>query len=224
MTYRISKTVLDRHQIVDFAARAAAHAVALKEWRAHMAKVKEDESRAVPAIDRHMAYPQPRDHELVEAAVNENDEMDYELVDDGPTPEQTLRARKNILLNLVAGIELAAISEILPPGRARLYAMRDNAIVESDNKVAAELYSQRQNEGILKTLKSKVGLGDEPVDIPAEIRRRRTADDSKHLEEQQQRRARIQKVHEAAAQVLHDIEDLTADNIDDWKAPDFKGI
>jgi hypothetical protein len=50
--------------IKDFAAVAASHAVEMKAWRQHMARVKQDEKNDVPIERRHVAYPRPRAHPM----------------------------------------------------------------------------------------------------------------------------------------------------------------
>lgn len=240
MTYRISKTALDRCRLGDFAARSAAHAVAMKEWRAHMGRVADDEKNGVTGIEKHMPHPRPLEHELVEAAVNENDEMDYELVDDGPTPEQILRAQKDNLLGMVSVAEREAIVAVVAPGRQRLFNLRENDIRASDavrlQEIAARK-SQRWNEwsdgqGKKSALK-KIGevlriVQPEPfpddIDVHVETAKTRDPEDAMHLEEQNTRREKMEAIARAAAQVQHDIEDLTAETIGDWKVPDFKGI
>lgn len=62
------------------------------------------------------------------------------------------------------------------------------------------------------------------IDIHAEVAKTRDPEDTKHLEEQKARREKIQAIARAAAQAQHDVEDLTAETIGDWKVPDFKGI
>jgi hypothetical protein len=222
VTYRISKTVLDRQNLGDFAARAATFAVEMKNWRAHMARVKVDEEAGVTGIDKYMPHPRPREHELVEAAVNENDEMDYELVDDTPPPEMILRAHKDQLLLAVSHAERDAIGAVIPPGRHRLFNLRENDIRQADSDRISRLVAKRR--GIVKSLTDAAGISDAGAELAAELKRSRPAQDTQHLEDQEQRRAKVDAIERAAAQAHNDIEDLTVDNIDGWKTPDFKGI
>lgn len=220
MTYRISKIVLERCALGDFAARAATHAVAMKEWRAHMARVKEDEANGVTGIEKHMGHPRPMEHELVEAAVNENDEMDYEIVDDGPTPDQVLRGRKDDLLAEVARAEHAALETIAPAGKRRLLNIRHDDIRTADRGRALKIL---QNRSKLSKAATAVGLLD-PIDIDAEVAKMRPAEETELLEQISIREQRFAVVQRLAAQASHDIEDLTIDSINDWKMPDFKEI
>lgn len=217
MTVRILKSAITG--IEDFPAQAAKHAVEMKEWRAHMARVKADEANPdIAAIDRHWPVRQPDPHPVIAAAVNEKDEMDYELVDDGPTPDQVLRAKKNKLIDLVGAAEHAAVDAILPRGRVRLYGMREDKIRKRDNALMVDLAGPAT---VAKTIKSVVGLGPKMKDLEAEAARQRPADDTLHLEQQQQRREAIEKIRERGAIAHSAIEDLTLETIDDYQLPDF---
>lgn len=218
MTYRISKTVLERCDLGDFAARAAAHAVAMKDWRAHMALVKNDEDKDVPAIERHMPFPRPIEHELVEAAVNERDEMDYKVVDDGPTPDQVLQEKKSQLLLAIAHAETAALETIVPAGKRRLLNMQHNDIRAADMERAAKIVEGR---GKMAKAVTAVGLISAP-DLEAEVAKARPAEETEQLDRHAEREKKFAAIHRAAAQAAHDVEELTPDNIDSWKAPDFK--
>jgi hypothetical protein len=85
--------------ITNFAVAAASHAVETKAWRAHMARVADDQRNDVPIERRHVAYPRPRAHPMIERAIDENDEVNFEVIDDGPTAAELLAARKTELLN-----------------------------------------------------------------------------------------------------------------------------
>lgn len=217
MTFKVLKSQHD--QIDDFATKAATHAVEMKEWRAHQARVKADEANPdVAPIDRHWPVQRPDPHPLVAAAVNEKDEMDYELVDDSPTPDQQLRAKKNRLIDLVSAAEHAAVETIVPRGRARLFGIRESKIRARDAAAMSELLGA---PSITKRLKKAVGLGVDMADLEAEVSRRRSPEDHIHLEDQERRRAAIEEIRSRSA-IAHDaIEDLTADNVDSYKIPDI---
>lgn len=217
MTVRILKSTIAG--IADFPAQAATFAVEMKNWRAHMARVKEDEGKPdLPPIERHWAHPRPSAHPLVERAVNENCEADFEIVDDGPTPDQVLEGKKNDLLNRVSVNEQVALASIVPIARRRSFEIRENDIRNSDSKMAADL-----TPGLLK--KAAVALGAaQPIDVAAEVAKRRPAADTKHLEEQDDRRRRCDVIIRASSQAMADIDGLTLETIDGWKIPDFKGL
>lgn len=199
MTMKILKSAIAG--IPDFPGAAAAHAVEMKHWRAHMQRVKDDEANGVTGIDKHMPHPRPNAHPIVESAVDENDELDFEIVDDGPTPEQILAAKKAVLLRAVGEAEQLAKQEIVPPGKARLLDLREFDIMAGQPRV-----------GMLKKVAVAVGLASMETFSP---------EDQKHLDEQADRRQRMAAVDRQAAQAMHDIENLTLETIDAWKMPTF---
>jgi hypothetical protein len=203
-----------------FDVMVAAHAHEMKNWRAHMARVADDEKNGVTGIDRHVSYPQPEAHPMVAAAVNENDEPDYEIVDDGPTPAQIFEAKKAALLNAVSQAEFAAIEAVVPMGKRRMFAYRETAILAADQQLAAALAPAPP--GLLQSLATKIGLVDqEPVDIVSDVAAQRAPEDTQFLAEQEERRQKIAAIELAAAQAHHDIEDLTPETIDAWQMPDL---
>lgn len=195
--------------IADFPAGAAAHAVEMKAWRAHQRRVEADQKNGVPKAEAHWPQPQPRAHPLVERAVDENDEANFEIVDDLPDP---LIAKKAQLLDQVSRAEVAAIAAVAPPGKRRLHALRENDIRAADGRLFAEL--QAGNGGILRSALSADEMQRAVVDA-------RNPDDTKHLADQDDRRARIAEIERKAAQAHHDIEDLTTETIGSWKPPTF---
>jgi hypothetical protein len=163
-----------------------------------------------------LAYPRPRAYSWVEHAVDEKDEVNFEIVDDGPTAEERLAARKAELINEVAIAENKAIDAVVPPGKRRLFNLRESSIQVADQAKAVALAAS--SIGLLKRL---TGATITPDQIAARIEAERPADDTAHLQAQQQRRARIEAIQLAAAQAHHDIEDLTAETIGSWKLPTF---
>jgi hypothetical protein len=131
-----------------------------------------------------------------------------------------LRLQKNALLSRVAEIEAAAVAAIVAPGRRRLFNMREDQIRIADADRAAMLAEKRVKPGLLKKL---TGAATEE-DIAAAVAEQRPAEDTKHLAEQEERRRRVREVEQLAAQAMHDIEDLTAETIGSWQAPDFSGV
>jgi hypothetical protein len=213
MTFRIVKS----QTFPGFEVAVAAHALEMRNWRAHMARVEVDEKNNVAPIDRHVAHPRPGAHPLVEAAVNEHDIADYEVVDDGPTPAQILEAKKTDLYVAVSRAEQAAIDAIMPRRRHRLFVLREAAIRQADQAVIQELTKKR---GMLASAAAAVGLT-KAVDLSVDVERRRPADDTKFIGEQVARQRKIDAIHRAAAQAHNDIEDLTLETIDAWKMPPF---
>ena len=202
--------------IKDFSVAAAAHASELKAWRAHMDRVADDRKNDVPIERCHVAYPRPRAHPLVERAVDEKDEVNFEIVDDGPTAEEKLAARKAELLSEVSIAENKAIDAVVPPGKRRLFNLRESAIQSADQTKAVALVAS--GAGLVKWLTGGAMTSDH---IVARIEAERPADDTAHLQAQQERRARIEAIQLAAAKAHHDIEDLTAETVGSWKPPTF---
>lgn len=122
-----------------------AHADEWTEWLRHDHLVKEGKADA---------YPPPVARPLIDAAVRRNDDNtvtpDYVIVDDGPTPEQILRTKKNALLAEVGRMEQSAIDAIIPIGKRRLRDMTYNNIMN----VAAT--RSQQEYGALNALQRAV--------------------------------------------------------------------
>lgn len=196
--------------ITDFAAAAASHAVEMKNWRAHQKRVEEDARNAVPKAEAHWPQPQPRAHPIVERAVDENDEANFEIVDD------TLPLKKAALMAEVSRLEQAAIAALLPIGKRRLFALRESDIIERDARLRNDLHAG--NAGLIRKVTGQQLTTEE---IERAITDARGADDTKHLADQAARRDRIAQIERKAAQAHHDIEDLTAETIGGWKPPTF---
>lgn len=194
-----------------FEVAVAAHAADMKQWRGHMDRVADDERNEVTGINRHVAYQRPVASRLVESCVNENGLADYQIIDDGPTPAQVLAKRKNELLNAVSIAETAAISAVVPPGKMRLLNMRENDIRDADEAA----FAAKVKPGILAKMATSVGLS-AATDLPT-----RPQADTDHLEQQADRRRRIDLIQRAAAKMHSDIEDLTIETVDAWKMPAF---
>jgi hypothetical protein len=130
---------------------------------------------------------------------------------------QLLAAKKNDLLRSVSIREQEAIAAVLPPGKRRLFNIRENEIRADDAERARTL---AEDQGLLKSVASAVGIG-RKVDIAADVEKARSADDSNFLQQQADRRSKIEAIERAADKAHHDIEDLTLDNIDAWKMTTF---
>jgi len=198
-------------EIKDFAAAAATHAVEMKAWRSHMKRVDEDRKKDVPFERRHVAYPKPRSHPIVESAVDENDEANFEIVDDGPSAAEKLAERKTNLIHQILLAEQSAKAALVPIGKLRLYNLRENDIVIADAERAAAAAGER-------TVIDKV-LGRK--DVKQTVEASRPPEDTAFLAEQKARRDRFADIERKAAQAMHDVEDLTAETVDSWKMPTF---
>lgn len=196
MTEKISASAIAT--IPNFAVLVQQHAADMKHWRGQMARVEADKKDVVPIEKAHAPFAKPLAHPLVAAAVNENDEPDFEIVDDGPTPAQILAAKKTHLLGLVTAAENETNEAVLPRGKRRLYDMRES-----------DIRSGIVKPSLAAKIKSAI-VGPETS---------MSADDEQFLKDQDGRRAQYAAIALAAAQAHSDIEDLTLDNIDAWQMP-----
>lgn len=203
----------------DFDLKAAEHAERLRQWRDHMKRVETDKAKgdAVAPIDRHQSYDRPVAPYLIEQAIDENFNVNFELEDDS---DAILRQQKNRLLAEVHRLEVNAIDAILPPGRRRMFEMREQEILAADAERVSAFMDVKRKPGLLQKLTGTA----EKFDVAAVAAEQRPEKDTQHLAEQQERRERFRAIAKLAAQAMHDIEDLTADNIGAWKAPDFSGV
>lgn len=209
----------------NFDLEVAEHAEKIRQWLAHMKRVAADKAKgdAVPPIERHQPYDRPRAPELIELAIDDAGNVAYELEDDSHV---LLRQQKDSLIAQVGELEAAAINAIVPPGRRRLLNLREGKIAAADIERINLFTEKRRKPGLLKKL---TGAADEAekADMTAAVAaalEQRPAEDTRHLAAQEERRVRIRAIEEIAAQATHDIEDLTADTIGSWKAPDFSGV
>lgn len=202
-----------------FDLQVAEHAEKLRQWREREAIVAAEKGNdRIPPIERHQPYDRPRAPDLIEAAIDENFQPSYEIEDDS---EAALAQMKMQLLGRVAELERAAIAAIVPPGKVRLLHIREGKIAAEDAERVKLLMERRSKPGFLKKL---IGGKEEEFDLKSAVEEHRPAADTKHLQEQRERRERIAAIQEVAAQAMHDIEDLTAETIGAWQDPDFSGV
>lgn len=201
MTVKIPKSQVG----TDFDTLVAHHAHEMREWRTHMGRVAEDEKNKVTGIKKHWAHPRPGAHPLVESAVNEKGEVDYEIFDDGPSPSQQLDAKKSRLFAAVSFAEQAAIAKVVPPAKVRLFMLMENEILEKQ---------KIEPGGLIERAGEFLGFS----------RHVQSDDEKAFMQAQQDRRARIAIIERTGAQAHSDIEDLTAETIDAWQVPDFSKL
>lgn len=212
---KINKSAVEAFPQFDLV--VAQHADALRQWRDREQKVAEQKGKDVAPIDRFQSYDRPRAAPLVESAINEKFEVDYEVVDDSAA---LLPAKKAQLIARVQQLEGEAILAIVPAGKQRLMAMREGQIQEEDNDRGKLLMEQIDKPGLLKRMFGADGK----IDLGAAIAEQRPAADTAFLEEVKEVRRRVYAINLIAAKAMHDIEDLTTDNIGQWKEPDFSGV
>lgn len=217
MTAQIPKSQVTPQLELDI----ATFAQAMRDWRAHMALVEKDKRDGIEGIDRHEPYPRPIAPELIDSAVDEDGKPDYEIVDDGPTSEQLLNAKKAALFGEVLKAESIAAELVVPAAKRRLFNLQEAAIYAADEKIAADLKKKKKGR-IAKVWDAALGKDVDAIAVEAaDIRAQRPEKDTAHLDAQAERRERINKLAMISAQALADIQDLTADNVDDWKLPNF---
>lgn len=218
----------------EFAKKVAAHAAGLSSWREHMRKVGDDPKKFAP-------YPSPQADPIIESALKEVEsdggvsyEVDYVVNDDSPPPELVLRHNKNDLLAYVSRMEAEAALSILPAGKRRLFNIREHEIAKEDAQNRREILEQHEQQRMNgaralseEDQKNAVKVSDAmgPVLSDDEIAKRvqdmRSDEDNRFIDEQKARNKLAENIARHGAQLHADIEDLTLDNVRDWKPKPF---
>ena len=208
MTYRILKS----QTFPGFDAAVAAFAKEMRDWREQEKRATEHDGREdIHPADRWVHRKRPLADQRVMDAVNEHDVADFEIVDDRPELN-ILKTKKDKFFNDVSIAERSAMDRITPPGKVRIYFLR-----EQDIRAADAAFIQKQS-GLLKAASVAVGLTE---NIESAVEKQRTPSDTAFMADQAERRRKLGLIERAAAQMHSDIEDLTLENIDKWKMPDF---
>jgi hypothetical protein len=193
----------------NFSALVYAFAKELSDWTAHMARVEDDKRNNVAENMRHIPFPRPVSSPMIEAAINENLEPDFEIVDDGPTPEQKLAAKKKTLLDEVSEAEEAAVAAISPPGKRRFLTIRDNEIGAKRVAISNRLLAEGKAPSSQPDMENAINDCLSP-------------DDQTFLKRSEEIKRKTDAIARAAALMQHDIEDLTEANIDAWQMTPFQ--
>jgi hypothetical protein len=156
---------------------------------------------------------------LVASAVDENGKPNFQVIDDDPTPDQILAAKKAALITQVRVAESVAKQRIAPEGKVRAFGARHNAVVAADTERAATLL-EAQPVGALSAI--GIGAKKDRGKARTDAEAARPPDDAKFMADQAERQARIAAVEALAIQMESDIEDLTAANIDQWQLTPFQ--
>lgn len=187
-----------------FAEAVDQHIAALAEYNEHLKGVEADAADpSIPHENKRVAFPPPYSPiGNIEMAIGRREDgslfADYEIV--GPS----LEVRKQRLMQAVSETEQTELAKVTPPGKARYWHMREQAILRAD--------SERWNEHL-----AKAKPGDLPTDYAEFIASTRGADDSRFLDEQEARRRKEEAIRFWAAKQHHDIEDLTEETADGWQ-------
>jgi hypothetical protein len=114
----------------DFDLVVLAHAENLRQHKEHH-DAREAELAALAPDDNggsveRQPYPAPHAMPLVDECVRRPDMVpDYEIVDDGPTPEQSLRSKKDAAIAVIIDWEISQLQPIqLAPGKQRMHALK----------------------------------------------------------------------------------------------------
>ena len=211
MTFKVLKSVASR--IHNFDAAVQAHSYEMKQWRAHMERVRKDAGDpSIPPEHKHAAYPAPHAHEIIASSVDENDLPAYEIINDDLSAEETLSRKKAEFLAEAARAEALELVAVNPPGKRRLNNLRETDIRAADQQRYAE--AVEKNKGLMKSL----GFVSR-VDVYAEVERARDPDDTAHIRSQDVIRRKEEEIHRRYAKIMSGIEDLTVDNFGEWKLP-----
>lgn len=160
---------------------------------------------------------------LVDAVRQEGDTWvaDYEFEDD---LKPSLRQKKDNLLSQVHNEEQHLLNELVPPGKVRFLRIRANEVEAEDMRLIQELQleGQKQSEKLAadpEDQRAKKVL----QDVSARLRvpepylvTLRTSKDNQFISDYRTVKERIAAIQRAAAEMQHDIEDLTEENIDSW--------
>lgn len=176
----------------------------VKELNSHVGHMKMvDEGKA-------QAYPPPQAPAEIVAAISLDEKnglyfSDFEIVEDGPTPEQQLRSAKDELLARVTQMEVLASNYIAPPGKRRkIHIRHGDAVV----RVARESLE----DGTLRKIGNKIGLTSG---------REFTRDEQAAVSEAEALVKGLDAVSRHAAELHSQIEDLTQETIAGWKPSPF---
>lgn len=208
MPHKILKSVADQHG--DFPSKVMEHARLLSAWREHMKKVERDEKNPkLLDIARHVAYPRPIAHLDIERSINdETFRHDFEIIDDSvETAEIRLRQKKETLFGVVSNLENEALERLIPRAKRRYLEIRANEIVTEDMERSHMIASQSP------------GLSAD--EVKKSVEKSRDDADARFMDEYNANIKKASAISRAAAKAHHDIEDLTAKNIDAWKPAKF---
>ena len=104
-----------------FAADVARYAQEMTDWKSHMARVQADKAAGVPKQKAFAPYPAPVADPTVAGAIDANGKPNFQIVDDGPTPDQVVAAKKAALITQVRMAEQEAVARIVPPFKRRAF-------------------------------------------------------------------------------------------------------
>jgi hypothetical protein len=186
-------------------------------------------------------FPAPISHPDIMAAINENGEPDFELIDDSPTPDDVLAMKKGTLFQKVTDAENAALNKVTPPGKRRLFDIKEADVRAADARRLEPINKRRQEvSSQLATVLAQLHKTPDDADLAATQKELETeskalsakmadpesvhavarpAADQNVLDESVVRLKKRNDIIRQAAQGHSDIEDLTLDNVDAFEIP-----
>jgi hypothetical protein len=191
MTHRVKKSLAVRFG--DFATRVQVYRSELEGHYAHMLRVEADKTNPnVKDEDRHQPYPAPQAHPEIDKAVRRDEKADGSV-------------------EFVADFEIHDDS----PSAAAVTAARKREII-------AEI-TRAENEAIdaVVPFGKRRHLAFERDRITAVAEEDRPKADAELLASIEELDRRILEIQRAGAKAMHDVEDLTADNVDSWAMPEL---
>lgn len=228
----------------DFDAAVNQHIKEMDSWHAHMQEVervkrvaaglysqgKDAESTAI--LQSVTPYPAPEPHPDVKAAVKLNPGgthyADYILQDDLPTPEQILQVKKQNLMAHVCQLEQDALHKVIPLGKRRLFEIQHRTLKRREEQRKVDLHNE-VTASIPKLSPYMPGLtvaqqkeaDDKFAAIPGTVEGERSPEEAKLLALAAADEKHRLAIELHAANLLSEIEDLTAETIDAWKPTPF---
>lgn len=217
--------------IGDYQSKVAAFAVEMTVWQQHSAKVGREEGFE--------AYPPPHAHKLIWQAIALADDgvswiPHFVIKDDAPDAEVLLRGRKNALLAQVVAMEANQSVTIFPPGKRRLYELKEGAVIARDRErrktIEEEEAAARQDAmsrlspeeaSDAAKVAAILSSGKTPDQVAYETINGRSKEDTDFMAGYTAIRDAMNAAMMHSAQVCSDIEDLTAETIEGWTIPAF---
>lgn len=181
-------------------------------------------ARVTELNERHQAYPMEVIHpDLMKCVVTSQDANgvdivvpDYEITEDLPTTEEKLRDKKDALLREANAREVKELNSAVPPGKVRANTLRHIQLNEKDMEYRKKLEDDFKSLPEEERIEKWSGYQDSLKDLSSH----RSSDENKFLQEQEKLKKERHAVHARYAIIQSDIEDLTSDNIDQWKFPE----
>ena len=202
--------------VEEFGKRVARFASEFEVWKNHMAEV---------AAGRAEKYPGPTEHELIVKAIAVTEGKGrtsaspaFTIVDDTPTADDLLPAKKEHKARALLEIERVERERILPPP----------LLVRKINRQINKALSTRETdeENLLAKIKSTPPSqykGNEAVVLAnLEAKPARTPEDERVLADNARVGERLDKLDTWVANKLAEIHDLTTETVDAWLPGSFE--